>query len=425
MQTRVIKETAEKLYDKYRDYMDFYERKSVSAKVNGTLKVEDVYALGKQLENFENWKNFNEANGGQGDLGLLPNIALDVITASNVQSVIPLFASVQPLDEVQGTIWYRNIVATNSRGNINGGDVLASGYNGRRKLESGFAGEEVFNEVVATGDGSTTTFTFTTNYPPVLKRTITITVEGQPKTKGLDDGDGNLIGVGITSGQINYENGAATITFNTAPDSGANVLMSYATDFEGLDEIPTIKDEYTSKVLKARSFALRTEIGLFKSYQISKRFGTNPEEILAKDLVQELNAETSAAVITKAYLSAPAGLTWSKTAPSGVSYAEHKLTFFDTLAEAEAQILGQAGRFNGGSVYVVGTSAAAIIRTMPGFRPADTQNAVLGTHYYGDLDGKPVIRSIVMPANEMLVISKGSSFFDTAVVYAPSMDKAA
>ena len=161
-------------------------------------------------------------------------------------------------------------------------------------------------------------------------------------------------------------------------------------------------------------------IKVFKSYQISKRFGTNPDELIAKDLVQELNAETSKAVVTKAYLSAMGELTWNKTAPDGISYTEHKLTFFNVLAEAEAQILNNAGRFNGGTVYVVGTGAAAVIRTMPGFRPADVQNAVLGTHYYGDLDGKPVIRSMVMPTDEILVVSKGTGFFDTAVVYAPS-----
>ena len=323
------------------------------------------------------------------------------------------------MDEMQGLIWYRNVVSKTSRGNVTSGDLLVSGQTGRKEIEGQFAGEEIYGEVEATGDGSTKTFTFTVKYPPVLLRSLTIKVEGQPNTKGIDDGEGNIIGVGIESGSINYENGSITVTFNTAPDSGANITADYASDFEGMDEIPTIQTEYTSKMIKARSFALRTEIGLFKSYQMSKRFGTNPDELLAKDLVQELNAETSKAVITKAYLSAMGELTWNKTAPAGVSYAEHKLTFFDVLAQSEAQILSQAGRFNGGSVYVVGTGAAAIIRTMPGFRPADVQNAVLGTHYYGDLDGKPVIRTMVMPADEMLVISKGTGFFDTAVVYAP------
>ena len=75
METIKMQETAERYYDKYRDYMDFFERKSVTSKLNGSLRVEDAYALGKQLENFEQWNSFNEANGGQSDLGILPSIA--------------------------------------------------------------------------------------------------------------------------------------------------------------------------------------------------------------------------------------------------------------------------------------------------------------------------------------------------------------
>ena len=413
-----IQETAEKLYDKYRDYMDFYEKHSVVAKTRG-VKTEDFYVLGKQLENFEQWKSFVETNGGQSDLGVLPNIALDVISAAHTQSVIPLFASVQPIDEVQGTIWYRNIVAKTNRGNLQNGEVTVDAKSGRLHIPSQYAGSEIKNEDTgAKGDGKTKEFTFKVKYAPVLKRTIVVTVEGS-NVKGLDDGDGNIIGLGIAKGSVNYETGAVSVTFTDAPADGATIFISYESDFEGMNEIPTVQTDYVSKIVKARSFALRSEIGLFKSYQLSKRFGTDPDEIIAKDLVQELNAETSNAAVMTAYLSAQGNIVWKKTPPQGVSYTEHKLTFFDALAEAEAQILGQAGRFNGGTVYLAGQSAAAVIRTMPGFRPAEIQNAVLGTHYFGDLDGKPVIRTMGIPANTIVVISKGSGFFDAPVVFAP------
>jgi hypothetical protein len=51
---------------------------------------------------------------------------------------------------------------------------------------------------------------------------------------------------------------------NAAPASGVNVLQAYATDFEGMKEIPTIQSEYTSKMIKAKDFALRSEIGFVK-----------------------------------------------------------------------------------------------------------------------------------------------------------------
>jgi hypothetical protein len=152
---------------------------------------------------------------------------------------------------------------------------------------------------------------------------------------------------------------------------------------------------------------------------MSKRFGLNPEEMVAKDLVQEVNAEASNNAVMTAYVNSVGTVEWNKTAPNGVSYTEHKLTFFDALAYAEAQILGNAGRMNGASVIIAGSTASAVIRTMPGFVPEQNVNAVLGTHLFGTLDGKIVIRSMALPADEMVVISKGSSFFDAPVVFAP------
>jgi len=420
MEFKKIEENADKYYSKYRDYMDFYESNSTAGKLKGGVSSEDVYAFGKQLENYEQWQSFVEANGGQSDLGVLPNVALDVIAATNTQSVIPMFASIQPIDEVQGTVWYRNIISKTNRGNLSKGQETVDAITGRKVIPSQFAGDEIVNEYTgAKGDGSTKTFSFSAKYAPVLKRTLTVKVEGQPNTKGIDDGESNIIGVGITSGTINYDNGAITVTFNDAPDSDANIIIDYESDFEGMDEIPTIQTEYASKTIKAKSFALRSEIGLFKSYQMSKRFGTNPDELIAKDLVQELNAETSKGAVLTAYMKAQGKTVWKKTPPQGVSYTEHKLTFFDAMAQAETTILGNAGRFNGGQVYIAGTSAAAVLRTMPGFRPAENLAAVLGTHYFGDIDGKPVIRTLVIPENEILVVSKGGSFFDTPVVFAP------
>jgi len=173
-------------------------------------------------------------------------------------------ASIQPIDEVQGIVWYRDIVSKTNRGNLKDGQVTLNGLHGRQAIPGQFAGEQVLGEVDAQGDGSTKKFSFTVKYAPVLKRTLTIKVDGQPTTKGIDDGEGNVIGVGITSGSIDYDNGNVVVEFNNAPDSDANITTDYESDFEGMDEIPTIQTEYKSTMVKAKSYALRSEIGLTK-----------------------------------------------------------------------------------------------------------------------------------------------------------------
>jgi len=152
---------------------------------------------------------------------------------------------------------------------------------------------------------------------------------------------------------------------------------------------------------------------------MSKRFGINVEETIARDLTTELTTEVASNVVMQAYLNAVGEIHWDKTAPDGISYTEHKLTFFDALAEAESQILTNAGRSGGQTALVVGVKASAILRTLPGFKPAGELNAVLGTHFFGTLDGKPVIRSMVIPDDVILLISKGSNMFDASLVYSP------
>jgi hypothetical protein len=345
-----------------------------------------------------------------------------VISVTQETSVIPIIASIQPIDEVQGLVYYKNTVAQTSRGNVNKGDTLVSATEGRKLVENGYASEEIFNEFTGqTGDGSTTQFAFSAKYTPVRVRSVTITVQNETAVKGIDDGEGNIFGLGIKSGTIDYENGSVTIEFSEAPANGDEIYISYATDFEMIDELPTINTTFESKVIKARTFALRGINTLFKNYQLEKRFGIDASDMVARELIQELNTETSNAVVAEAYMNALGQVEWDRTSPDGVSYTEHKLTFFDAISNAEATILKNAGKFLGGSVIIAGSDVAAIIRTLPGFKSADVENAVLGTHFFGTLDGKPVIRSLTLPSNEALLLAKGASFYDTPVIYAPYM----
>lgn len=418
MENMKLHEKVSLYFDKYKDYMEFYEKKSVIAKTRGITN-EDLYALGSQLEQYDSFQKFSESNGGYGDLGVLPNIALDVITASTAQSPIPLFASIQPLQEQQGTIYFKNLIAETTRGGVTKEDLLVNARNGRVKRPTNFSGEEITGEIIGTGDGAVVAFSGTVSYFPLRKREVEVHfVVGAVAGKLIDDGLGNLIGVG-GSGTIDYESGAVVANFLVAPDNATDVTINYATNFESLNEIPTIRSEFDSMPVRAKTYALRSDVGLFKSYSLGKRFGINVEESMAKDLTQELTTEVASNLVLETYVNATGNTDWDKTAPPSISFTEHKLTFFDALAFAESKILSNAGRSGGASALIAGHQATAIMRTLPGFKPAGDLNAVLGTHFFGTLDGRPVLRSSVVPESEILMVSKGTSMFDTSVVYAP------
>ena len=421
-----IDEQVEQYFEKYRDYLEFYETKSTVAKTRGVTN-EDLWALGSQLDAYKEFEAFSEANGGYGDLGVLPNVALDVITASTALSPIPLFASVQPLQEQKGTVYFKNIIAETTRGNVTESETLVSSKTGRVTIPSSYAGEEITDELVGTQLAAASeilSFSGNLDYVPVRKREVEIyATDASGTIKLIDDGLGNLIGVG-GAGTIDYEDGAYVITYLATNEPLAETLITanYATNFESLAEIPTIRSEYDSITVTAKTYALRSDIGLFKSFSLGKRFGINVEETMARDLTQELTTEVASNVVLEAYVNATGSVNWNKKAPTSVSYTEHKLTFFDALADAESQILSNAGRSGGATALLASPKAAAIMRTLPGFKPAGDLNAILGTHFFGTLDGKPVLRSQIIPEGDhgqVLMVSKGTSMFDTSVVYAP------
>jgi len=97
-ETRIVEKILRKAdyyKEKYGDYIEVLEASPMS-KIVGFTEF-DVYALGEQLETFENYKRFAEDNGIANELGTLPQIALDVIAASYATSIVPMVASVQPM----------------------------------------------------------------------------------------------------------------------------------------------------------------------------------------------------------------------------------------------------------------------------------------------------------------------------------------
>lgn len=82
----------------------------------------------------------------------------------------------------------------------------------------------VVDENLGSGDGVKVTFTGNLANTPVYRNSITITAGAAGVT---DDGVGNLSGGG-GSGTINYDTGAYSVTWNTAPATGTSVLADYS-----------------------------------------------------------------------------------------------------------------------------------------------------------------------------------------------------
>lgn len=416
MDESLIEHQAEKYFDRYRDQFDAFEKHSTVARALDRVNENHFYSLGCQLEKFEEYQAFCENSNTIGSLGTIPSIALDVITASYGNSILPLIASTQPIEEERGVIYFKRTKATKTEGGRTAGDIINDSRNMDSYSDS--YGAATSTETLGTGNGTDTNFTGTlTNIPT---RPNTFRFENSDGTKGIDDGEGNLYGNGF-SGTINYETGAFDITFLAAVANSVTINLTYAQDQEARDDLPGIAGTLASDEMNAEVFALKAESGLLHEYAFQKRFGRMASDEIAMDLSEELTKTLNTAAIKRLAAVAGTPINWSLTPPDpSISYAEHKLSFVDTVSDSDRELNTGAGRGNINRM-IAGSVASAKLRGMPGFVAAEgSSNSAVGLFgYYNDI---PVIRaSTIIPDNKIVNVFKGTGHFDTALVHSPYM----
>lgn len=412
-----IEQDADRYSKIYRPQLDLLESSPLSK--TRSITAFDYYALGKQLEQFDDYKRMCEEDGSVTQLGTIPNIAHDVIGVTYATSPLAVIASVQPVDEEQGTVYYKNVVAQSTRGNVSAGQSLLHATNVEQVNPQGFSGDTL---VFSAGNtvAATLTYAFNLTEVPVKPGFCKLAIAGVT-IPNLDDGAGNILGKGV-SGSINYTTGAVSFTLTADPGNSHAITMQYATNFEIAADLPKIGMKLDSKSIRARTFALKDTIGLEQQYALRRRFGIIADDEMASDLIGAINSEIVNTIIVGLTVQAMGTTTWSKTAPSGVSYLEHKQTLKDSFTAAESVMLGNAGRGNIG-VMIAGRDACSIIGTLPGFVKI-TDGSTPGPHIYGTLDGVTVVRvpaASVLDTWTILGLYNGPSPFESAAVYSPYM----
>jgi hypothetical protein len=412
---------------KYASQVAFLES-SLLSKVQ-SITPQHIASLGKQLDMFETYKKMVEASGNLNNLGLLPRVALDVIPAVMGQLPIATIASVQPIEGQKGIIHFKNVAARTTKGNRTDGQVFLDPRTGE-KLNQGFASNHTI-ETLATGDGSAKTFSAVLSGKPSRSQFLKVSVDNEPTIKGADvgvdyGGDksvGQIYGQGVF-GTVNYETGLVSLTFSTAPATGHAVKIEFQQNLEKAADLPAIESYWDSRTVEAQVYALKSTIGMLQQFALQKQYGESALDELSADLIRSLNQEIFGDLLVKILGAAPGTSKFYRKAPTGVSYFEHKMTYTDQLALANADMAGRAGRGQI-SVMVVGRQHAAVVEGIPGFKKLSDGKA-LGAHIFGELNGVVYVRvneDAMMGGDGYrgVGIFKGDSPFDAAAVYAPFM----
>lgn len=406
---------AENLYRRFRPQMEALES-SPLARLRSITPF-DVVALGEQLQQFETYRQYIAEAGTASDLGKLPTIALDIITASYGASIIPLLCSVQPIEEVRGTIYFKQTRAANTRGNVTAGQLIRNPVAAPAAYPRGYAGETISASLGNTAAADLDyAGTFAAGTFPVRPNSVKINVALSTPVRIMDDGEGNLLGKGAW-GTINYTTGQWTLNFNADPNATAAITATFGTDYEATGTIPKIHMITGSESVEAEIFVLGTEVGMFKAFSMKKRFGILAEEEMVTDLTNEITSEIGNTAIRRLTDAAVGNVDWSK-AHASYSWFEHKQELKDKITEAESTILQNAGR--GVVNTLIGApDTCAILANLPGFNKSNI--SAPGPQVYGTLDGMTVIRWPEATSGKIYAIYKGTGMFDTPIVYSPYM----
>jgi len=404
--------------DKYQEQIDVYESMSIKAKVKESLSPYEVVALGQQLDQFSNYATFCESQGNLASLGAIPQVALDVITASVGASILPLLASIQPMAEEHGIVYYKAMKAMQTSGGYNSGDTIDSPLQRDNPGDGTLGGNRKLVTLATTVAG---TKTYSGNFASVPLRPYRIDINAAAAGFGKDDGQGNILGFGF-SGTVNYTTGAYSITFAADPGTGVAVQAIYDVDVDAAASLDKVQAGLQTKDIRAQIWALASDVGAFTNFAFSQRFGRSATDEVAADLTNEITRTLNTAAVKAIYGNLPAGsnTTWNRTPDAGISYAEHKLTFIDAIASGEAVLHAQSGAA-GANRYICGKVAAQVLRGMPDFVQAPDA-ATVSIGLYGYYDGVPVIRATgVVPDSEMIMVSNAGNYFAAPLAYAPFM----
>lgn len=416
---------AEGYFKKYKKYCEAFEKSIVSKAIN--ISEHHIVQLGKQLEAFELYTKICENGGSLNTLGELPKIALDVITAVMSNSVLPVIASTQTITQQRQMIYFKNLRADSTKGNITSGDVVLNPKTGM-KTPKGYSSNTLSGVAGAATAAATLSYSFTLAALPVQTQMLKITIEDDLTVyaqdygpKGSDKNIGAILGAGI-SGTVNYTTGVVALKFATQPAFPKNIYVEYQQNMELASDLPKMTSFLDQTDVEAQSYVLKTVVGMFQQFALKQQFGDSALEDTAMDLTKEINAEIGGDFIVK-YLAAAQGNTnFSLTQPAGVSEKLHRESYAFRMADAEAVILGNAGRGTI-KVMIVGREHAALVRGLDGFNLLSDGGSI-GPHIFGTYKGVTYVRvseDALLAAKAGIALYTGSSAIESAGVYCPFM----
>jgi hypothetical protein len=372
-------------------------------------------------------------------------IQLPVIAALLPSLVMNDIAVVQALDRRIGAVFYLNVTAGSTKGDVTTGDTLHSaktGYNTKLGARQ-FAMAGSPRETIGTGNG---THAGTTDINPGLilldqAYVERLTAGGTYETLGTFSAAGVLTSSGVAGVTISGTIAAAgTYSVVVAGlDSSDTVLLTYFYQYDLPQDaygnktgVPEEDITVTQETVTAMDFPIRAKYSVGASIDLQKAHGLNLEDELVKYLggsvkfaIDQKGLDMMIAAGTGTGC-ATAPTSWNAAIHSGQAWLWHKYEFLDRLNEASNNIFDKTKR-GVANFIIAGNNVARVIRQLTqggDFKPSaglDKQipTGPINIGNIASVNNMTVIQNPTMTTNDYVCGFKGDSYLYAGFIYAP------
>jgi hypothetical protein len=405
--------------------MDRHTRSAVALALENTVE-----GVQKELSN----RGVATEALASGDLGNFVEYGFDVISAVISTTVLDEVATIQPMENKTGLVFWLDAVYGSDVGQISEGDDMFNAQDTnsgpiRNVTDNGyFTSERQEREPFATGDNATTDFSArTVRYPPIRSDEASGNITIEAADSGLvveDDGSGNLQGDG--SGTVNYSTGEVDVTFDSAPATDEEITVTYDTNFQqNPANTPEVNLTIREESVVAEDRRVKANWLPESEYELQQHHGRQASEELSAIMSGIVRNEIDNQVLFEIYDNAQAsdaGPFDADPVPQTLSQNERNEDVINTLRADSDQIEDNNSRGTG-NIIIASSNVSSFLSTLDDFEKRDglSDRDLNGPHVRGEYEDFTVIKMPDYPDGKYVMGYKGDSWLDAGYAWMPYM----
>lgn len=355
-----------------------------------------------------------------GSLGALTPKVMDVVRIFYPNQVAHLLTDIQPLTQQTGQIFIMKPIYSQTAAGVTAGSEVF------RNMTDGTYSSESYTAALGTANGSATVFGASLTIPVRTDGTIKIYRNGAGLNPVASDNGAGVIsgldGAVAVTGTVNYQTGALSVTWGTAPANGQVLTATYLVDSEtNVSQIRELEISLSMVPVRAQEHPLKVKWSITAQLAASAHLGIDIPDTLTTVAAQFVKVERDRLIINAISAAATNDtiLNYNATANTAIPRWQQYQEIEQKLNAGEAEIQANNGNRGGVSWILCGYNSANIWRNVRGFM-AEKVVAPVGAHKIGSLrDGTvDVIKAPFLNTNHYIIGFKGYMPGDSATILA-------